>query len=71
MTFKKIEVGHWTPPLGYLETPTMYKAYGKRKKNLNLISAVVKMYSNFNLKGSCKTFNGKFEGFYVPRNSQM
>ena len=39
-------------------------------ENLNFILAVVKMYSN-NLKETLKTFNRKFEGFYVPHSSQM
>ena len=57
---KKIEVGLQTPPLP--QTP--YIAYGKGKNWKYFILAVVKCIP-INLKGTLKTFNGKFEGFYV------
>ena len=37
-------------------------------ENLNFILAEC---NPINLKGTLKTFNGQFEGFSVPRRSQM
>ena len=65
---KNVEVGLQTPPLPQTH---LYSLWKRQKLKIWILFLQWSKYIPINLKGTLKTFNGKFEGYYVPHSSQM